>query len=285
MWTTAAHQVTLSALTLRHAGFRDRVRAAAAAGFQQIGLSVDQYEQDRLELGDRDMQQLLDAHGVRVAEVELLDGWPAFGRGGQRTEPDRTVFHLARVFRPDRIHATCFGQFPFRTLAAGLATAAEHAAAEGAGVALEYMPYAGVPSLSAAWRLVEAAAHPAVGVLIDTWHWTRGHTTTAELAAVPADRVAAVQLCDTLREAWPDQRAEALHHRLPPGTGDAELPSLLRVLDNHGVRSPLAVEVPSDTLDGQSPFRTAEQVYRSTDRVLRQAHGDADPTAQGTPVR
>lgn len=280
MWTTAAHQVTLSALTLRRAGFHDRVHAAAAAGFQQIGLSVDQYEHDRHELSDRDMQQLLDAHGVRVAEVELLDGWPVFGTGGPPAEQDGTVFHLTRVFRPDRIHATCFGRFPFRTLAAGLATAAEWAAAEGAGVALEYMPYAGVPSLSAAWRLVEAAEHPAAGVLIDAWHWKRGHTTAAELETVPAGRVAAVQLCDTLREARPDQRAEALHHRLPPGMGHAELPSLLRMLHEHGVRAPLAVEVPSDTLDAQSPFRTAEQVYRSTDRVLRQAHTDATRTAR-----
>jgi len=277
---TQAQPITLSALTLRTAGFAARVEAAAAAGFRQLGLSVEQYaEAGRRGWTDARMRDLLAEHGLRVAEVELLRNWAAPDTSGTaEAEADGTVFHMARVFGADRVHATCFEQHSFDTLSAGLRSAAEQAADAGTSLALEYMPYAGVASLSEAWRLVEAAGHPAAGVLVDAWHWKRGHTTADELAAVPADRIVAVQLCDTLPVPMAAQRDEARHHRLLPGEGSAELLPMLRALRDHGVRAPVAVEVLSDSLDAQSPFTTAEDAFRTTARVLRDAFADALPT-------
>src|ERR1700750_1521785 len=62
-----------------------------------------------------------------------------------------------------------------------------HALCERAGpdltVALEFMPYSGVPALATAWRIVEGV--PNAGLIVDGWHWARAGQQITDLAAVP----------------------------------------------------------------------------------------------------
>ena len=66
----------LSSMTLRDAGIKERVEAAAAAGFDGIGLRADDYIRARAEgWTDAGLCALLADHGLWVTEAELLRSW------------------------------------------------------------------------------------------------------------------------------------------------------------------------------------------------------------------
>lgn len=108
--------------------------------------------------------------------------------------------------------------------------------------------FPGATTLSAVRRIVEAA-HPQARVLVDTLHVARSGATQAELAAIPHERLAYLQLCDAPARAPADFegiRFEALRNRMPPGRGELPLPDMLQALPP---QLPVSVEVPvSDSL-------------------------------------
>jgi sugar phosphate isomerase/epimerase len=60
--------------------FEERVRAAADAGFAAMGFYIGEYQRLRAEgRTDADLRAVLDAHGLRVLEIEALRGWSAAG--------------------------------------------------------------------------------------------------------------------------------------------------------------------------------------------------------------
>lgn len=263
----------LSSLTLRNAPFEARLRAAAGSGFRAIGLGGEDYLRARATgLSDDDMLFLLDHWGVRVAEVEFLQSWvlperqPAAAR-----ERDEAVFRAARVFGAERINAGLFGHHPFRHTVDAFTGVCRRAARDGATVALEFMPYSGIPTLGLAARIVAEAGRPNAGLLIDAWHYARAGTSPGALAAVPAERIVSVQLDDALPLPLDDLRHESRHHRLLPGEGALDLVALLDRLREHGVSAPVAVEVMSDELDASGPRTAAARAWRTTNRVLREA--------------
>ncbi|PSR66856.1 sugar phosphate isomerase [Nocardia sp. MDA0666] len=272
--TRGDYSLTLSDLTLRNADLRTRCAAAAAAGFTGIGLSIEHYRaalED--QLSPADIAAVIAEHGLEVNEVELAAHWadPA-AYSEDELESDRTVVRMAAELGASRIHTTMSQHFPLDTLARGLRALCRRAADARACVALEYMPYAAIDSATCAWKVIEASGADNAGLLIDAWHWERAHTADepdSALRAIPAERVAAIQLCDTLPEPLSDLRREALHCRWLPGHGAAELIPMLRRLARHGVRAPIAVEVVSDELDAQDPYVTARQAYVSSRSVLR----------------
>lgn len=269
--TNVSHELTLSAQTLRAVPFGNRVGAAVEAGFSGLGLSVEQYR-DALEAGwtDRRMASLLEERGLRLTEIELMTAWGGTG-GRAGRENDALALRLVRTFRPQRVHATVFERLPAETLVPGFAGVCRAAAEVGARAALEFLPYGGVRTLGEAWRIVEAAGEDNGGILVDGWHWARSGARAADLAAVPADRVVAIQLADALRTPLRDARYEARHHRLLPGEGGGRITEMLTALGEHGVRAALAAEVVSDILDVQDPRLTARQVHRSCVGVLEAA--------------
>lgn len=263
----------LSSLTLRHASFEQRVRAAADSGFAHIGLGGGDYLRARAAgLTDDTMRALLARHGVGVVEVEFLQSWVHPERQpAEDRERDEAIFRAAEVFGAERINAGLFGHHPLRDTVAAFTAVCRRAADAGAVVALEFMPYSGIPTLDLAARIVAAADQPNAGLLIDAWHCARSGTTPGALTAVPAEKIVSVQLDDVLPLPLNDLRHESRHHRLLPGEGSADLVGLLHRLRRHGVHAPVAVEVMSDELDAADPRHTAARAWRTTSQVLRQA--------------
>ena len=266
MKTTIPHRLTISSLTLRKAPFAERVRAAAAAGFDGVGLSVEDYLTARDEgLDDRAMRTILDDHAVALTEVEFLGDWLP-GTGTQPTRRETTAFHVAGVFGADHVNVGLFEKAQLSSMADGFAALCERAG--DLKIALEYMPFGGVPDLGTAWDLVRLADRHNAGLVIDVWHWVRGATRPSELAPVPADRIFAVQLCDVNSEPLADMRHESLHYRLVPGSRTEYAQDLLALLVHHGVDAALSAEVMSDALLATGFDATAKAVFAGTAKVL-----------------
>jgi len=226
-------------------GFADRVRAAAAAGYDGIGLRAENYWDAGLD--DAGMLAVAERLGVRILEVEYLTAWgtPA-DRDEAQQEKERTVFSMARAFGVRHVNAGLLEKLPLDVMTDAFAALCERAGPD-LTVALEFMPYSGVPDLATAWQVV--ANVPTGALVVDNWHWARAGQQPADLDGVPAERIVSVQLCDVRAQPMQPPRAESLGHRLPPGQGHGDTVGLVRALSAHGVTpAVMAVEVISDEL-------------------------------------
>jgi sugar phosphate isomerase/epimerase len=226
-------------------GFADRVRAAASAGFDGIGLRAENYWAAGMD--DAAMLAVAAQHGVRILEVEYLTGWgTADDRDEAQQQKERTVFSMARAFGVRHLNAGLLEKLPVGVAAEAFAALCERAGPD-LTVALEFMPYSGVPDLATAWEIVRGVRNAAL--IVDAWHWARAGQRPVDLDGVPAERIVSVQLCDVRAEPMEPPRAESLGHRLPPGQGHGDTVGMLRALRAHGVApAVMAVEVISDEL-------------------------------------
>ena len=151
---TATPPLVVSSYTLgTTVGFADRVRAAAEAGFDGIGLRAENYS-ERRPLRRRHARHRR-AHGVRILEVEYLTGWgTAADRDEAQQAKEHTVFHMARAFGVRHLNAGLLEKLPLDAVVDEFAALCERAGPD-LTVALEFMPYSGVPDLATAWQVVQ----------------------------------------------------------------------------------------------------------------------------------
>ncbi|WP_322409110.1 sugar phosphate isomerase/epimerase and 4-hydroxyphenylpyruvate domain-containing protein [Microbacterium invictum] len=128
-----------------------------------------------------------------------------------------------------------------------------------------------------AWRVVELADHPAVGVCLDSFHiLSRGHD-PARIRDIPGDRIFFVQLADAPLLSM-DVLSWSRHHRLFPGEGGFDLADFTALVVAAGYRGPWSLEVFNDTFRQTDPGRTALHARRSL-RWLEDAVARTDPDA------
>ena len=267
MGLTAAPLVVSSYTLGTEVDFAGRVEAAAAAGFEGIGLRAENYRAARdTGLDDATMAARARDAGTPILEVEYLTGW---GTPDDRTAVQRakeaTVFHMARAFGVGHLNAGLLESVPVADLTVAFGELCDRAG-DDLAVALEFMPYSGVPDLPTAWRVVRDAGRPNGALLVDGWHWARSGAVAADLDEVAAERIVSVQLCDVAAEPMPALRLESLGHRLPPGRGHGDTVGLVRALEAHGVAPRVvAVEVISDELVAAG-VRSAAHIAADTAR-------------------
>jgi len=113
-----------------------------------------------------------------------------------------------------------------------------------------------------AWRIVELADHPAVGVCLDSFHiLSRGHDLAA-IADIPGEKIFFVQLADAPRLSM-DVLSWSRHHRLFPGEGDFDLADFTARIVDAGYTGPWSLEVFNDTFRQTDARRTARHARRS----------------------
>ena len=113
-----------------------------------------------------------------------------------------------------------------------------------------------------AWRIVELADHPAVGVCLDSFHiLSRGHD-PAQIEQIPGDKIFFLQLADAPALTM-DVLSWSRHHRLFPGEGAFDLPQFVGHCLAAGYSGPMSLEVFNDTFRQTDVLRTAQQAKRS----------------------
>ncbi len=147
--------------------------------------------------------------------------------------------------------------------AAQLRTLGEEAAAHGVRLAYEALAWGRyVDDYRHAWRIVELADHPAVGVCLDSFHiLSRGHD-PAGIEQIPADRIFFLQLADAPALTM-DVLSWSRHYRLFPGEGAFDLKTFVGHVLAAGYTGPLSLEVFNDVFRQTDVRRTADQAKRS----------------------
>jgi len=270
----SAPPLVVSSYTLGTAvPYTERVAAAAAAGFDGIGLRAENYWQaEDAGLNAAAMADIASSAGVPVLEVEYLTGWGSTAdRNADQQRKERTVFDMARAFGVRHMNAGLLEHLPVDQITEAFAGLCDRAGSD-LTVALEFMPYSGVPDLATAWRIVRDADRPNAALIVDVWHWVRAGMVAADLASVPAAAIIAVQLCDVLAEPMTPPRTESLGHRLPPGHGHGDAAGMVRALHDHGVApAVVTVEVISDALVAGGVAAAARTVHQAAVEVLQAA--------------
>jgi len=269
--------------TVRYASFPDRVEAAAAAGFQSIGMALDDYR-GLLRAGwtDAQLRKVLDDHGITIDEVEVLFGFAAEpgpahiperpGLVYADPELEKTAWRMADAFGVRRVQAV--GRFQHGTPGPDVATAfgelCDRAGRHAIKVALEFVPYTDIPDIASAAEVVRAAGRANGGLCVDTWHFFRGPSTFADLAGIDRASVFMVQVNDgPAQPADLNRMADAVHNRRSPGYGEFELEQFFSILDGPDLGDcALSVEVYSDELHRRSSRQAAEMAAAATRAVL-----------------
>ncbi|WP_279477521.1 sugar phosphate isomerase/epimerase [Aureimonas sp. SK2] len=223
----------------------DFVRAAAAAGFSRVGFRLHPafpgapfYELPAGSPEARDVRSALDDHGVSLHDIEFVVLSPDF-----RPETLAPMLEGASALGAKRL-SVCGDDLDESRLVEAFGAVCDLCAGFGMSVDLENMGWRPVATFDAALRVVEASGRANAGVLVDAIHLFRNGGRVEDVAAAPAGRIGALQLCDVRGDAPSSAEAmvaEARSGRFAPGEGMLPLAELLAAVPREAA---VAVEVP-----------------------------------------
>ena len=165
--------------------------------------------------------------------------------------------------------------------AADLAEIAERAQRRGLRIGYEALAWGRhVNRWEHAWRIVRHADHPALGLIIDSFHTLALKDEFAGIASVPADKLFFIQLADAPSFAM-DVLSWSRHFRNFPGQGQLPVADFLRAALATGYRGPISLEVFNDEFRAAPARLTARDGLRS----LLLVEAEAGVTALPPPPR
>lgn len=149
-------------------------------------------------------------------------------------------------------------------LAAGqLAELADLAARRGIRIAYEALAWGRyVSDYRHAWRIVQLADRPNLGVCLDSFHILSLGLDPAGIEQIDAEKIFFLQLADAPALEL-DVLSWSRHHRLFPGEGSFDLTGFLSHVLRAGYAGPLSLEVFNDTFRQTDTRATAKHAHRS----------------------
>lgn len=230
--------------------FRDRVEAAAKAGFKGIGLWHADLEHTLKSRSFNEMKQILDDNGIIDVELEFLTDW--FLEDERRKKSNETrkmLMEAAEVLDARHIKVGDFFDHPcpMPKLIECFADLCAEAADRGTNILYELIPISVVKTLDDTLAMVEGAGAANGGYIFDTWHvFSLGITFEEIERKVTTETLMGVELNDGPKnmpsepEAWGDL---TVNHRLLCGEGDFDLKGFIQCMDRIGYDGPYGVEV------------------------------------------
>ena len=260
-WTSAGDTSPMRIPPASPVPIAQRVAAVADAGYCGLGLIADDLAVVRDTVGFDGLRTLLADHGLTQLEIELIERWWI-----PRGEPGHTygvrdlLFGAADTLSPAFIKIGSQNGPAIAdplTLVDPLRTLADEAEAHGTRVAIETMPFSAIATVPMGVEIIDAAHHPAAGLIIDAWHVFRTDTSLSELsAALKPEHVFGVELDDAAPEVVGTLFEDTVERRLLCGEGSFDLPGLVATLRDKGFDGPWGVEILS-TLFRQLPVEQA----------------------------
>ena len=258
--------LSVSHLTALDASPELFVRAASTAAFDAVGLRINPPLHTPAQwpiAGDRERTRLLhaliDDLGLMVLETECFPVGP--------------TTNVATLLPGLEASATLGARFVLSTgvdpvearMVERYGELCAAAATFGLKVAMEFISWNPMRTLQDALRVLGKVGADNAGVLIDFLHLARTGGTASEVAQIPDDRIAYVQICDAPATLTPGMALaqEARARRYYPGDGQLPLADILRALPE---AIPLALEAPAANYADRSAadrIRIAAEVTRA----------------------
>ncbi|MFJ4466215.1 bifunctional sugar phosphate isomerase/epimerase/4-hydroxyphenylpyruvate dioxygenase family protein [Streptomyces sp. NPDC089424] len=265
----------------------EKLTAASRAGFD----GVEIFENDLLAspLTPEEIRTRCADLGLRIDLYQPMRDIEAvpqdeFARNLRRA---RRKFELMRRLGADTV-LVCSSVSPLAVdddalAAAQLARLADLAQDFGIRVAYEALAWGRhVHTYDHAWRVVEAAGHPALGTCLDSFHILSRGTDPRGIEDIPGEKIFFLQLADAPLLAM-DVLQWSRHYRCFPGQGGFDVAGLVGHVLRTGYDGPLSLEVFNDVFRQAEAAPTAVDARRSL-LVLQEALGAAAPPAPAVPT-
>jgi 4-hydroxyphenylpyruvate dioxygenase len=258
---------SVATVSLGDGTLEEKLAAATAAGFDGVELCQADLEASRLSAAEAG--RAAGDLGLRVCLYQPFrdfEGVPASQLPASLDRAER-VFDTMAALRADTL-LVCSNTSPDAINNDGLAASqlallADRAHARGMRVAWEAMSWASrVSDYRHGWRIVEAAAHPALGVCLDSFHILAQRHDPGEIRRIPGEKIFYAQLADAPLMTL-DLLTWSRHHRCLPGRGDLDVTGFAAILADAGYRGPWSLEVFSDELRTCHPAAAAADCVRS----------------------
>ena len=263
----------------------DKIAAIARAGFD----GVEIFEQDFIAFdhSPRDVGRMVRDAGMAVSLFQPFRDFEGLPEPFRAKAFDRAMrkFDVMAELGTDLV-LVCSTVSPHALggidrCAADLRELGERAAGRGLRVGYEALAWGRfVSDHRDAWEIVRRAAHPSVGLILDSFHTLSRGIDPDSIRSVPADRIFFVQLADAPRLQM-DLLSWSRHYRNMPGQGDLPVGAFVDAVRATGYDGYLSLEIFNDL------FRAAASDTIAVDgrRSLIAIADRGAPAAEALPPR
>jgi sugar phosphate isomerase/epimerase len=250
-WTTAGVFPGIGEIS--RFDFRDRVEAAAKAGFKGIGIWHTDLEHILQHRTLDEMKTILDDNGMKYLELEFLTDW--FLDGARKSESDkrkRMLLEASAVLNAKHIKVGDFENTvcPMPRIIEAFAALCKEAEDYGATIGFEFMASAMINNLKDSLALVEKAGAKNGGIVVDIVHVMNLGIPYADVSRIPLRYLINVELNDGALPGSPIY--DPSKERRFCGEGDFDIKGFIQCVRQTGYTGPWAVEVFSHELAGLS---------------------------------
>jgi sugar phosphate isomerase/epimerase len=228
--------------------FKDRVEAAAKAGFSGIGIWHTDLEHILAHRTLKEMKSILDDSGIKYLELEFLTDW--FLDGARKAESDSRkkrlleaseALHSKHIKIGDFYNSTC----PMPQIIESFAALCAEAEIYGATIGFEIMGCAMIDNIKDAITMLEASGANNGGLIIDIYQVANLGMTYEEISCIPLKYLTNVELNDGTLPGSPDYDPS---NRRFCGDGEYDVKGFIHCVRNMGYSGPWGVEVISEEL-------------------------------------
>ena len=245
----------------------EKLRTIAAAGFDAVEIFENDFTS--FDGSARDVARMCGDLGLRICALQPFRDFEGMGEP-QRKQTFRRVemkFDLMAELGTDLL-LVCSNVSPLAL--GGIDRAAddfrelgERAAKRGLRVGFEALAWGRyVNDYRDAWEIVRRADHPAIGIILDSFHTLAPGFPVGPIAAIPADRIFLVQLADAPQLDL-DVLSWSRHFRCFPGQGNLPVGDFMQAVQATGYKGPLSLEIFNDQFRAQSTKEVALDGMRS----------------------
>ncbi|WP_426113337.1 3-dehydroshikimate dehydratase QuiC [Pseudomonas sp. DSP3-2-2] len=245
----------------------EKLEAIAAAGFD----GVEIFENDLLyyDGSPRHVRQLCADLGIAITLFQPFRDFEGCRRERLQRNLDRAErkFDLMQELGTDLVlvcsNAAADSLGDENILRDDLSLLAERAGARQLRVGYEALAWGRhVNTWQQVWNLVRQVDHPALGVLLDSFHTLSLKGDPSGIAQIPGDKIFFVQMADAPVLAM-DVLEWSRHFRCFPGQGEFDLPGFLAPILQSGYSGPLSLEIFNDGFRAAPPRANAADGLRS----------------------
>ncbi len=245
----------------------EKLRTIAAAGFDAVEIFENDFTS--FDGSARDVARMCGDLGLRICALQPFRDFEGMSEP-QRSHAFRRAemkFDLMAELGTDLL-LVCSNVSP--QAAGGIDRAAddfrelgERAAKRGLRVGFEALAWGRyVNDYRDAWEIVRRADHPAVGLILDSFHTLAPGFPVGPIAAIPGDKIFLVQLADAPQLDL-DVLSWSRHFRCFPGQGNLPVGDFMKAVEATGYKGPLSLEIFNDQFRAQSTREVALDGMRS----------------------
>ncbi|MGA2488720.1 MAG: sugar phosphate isomerase/epimerase [Anaerolineales bacterium] len=245
-WTTAG--VFPGHSEISRFDFKDRVQAAARAGFKGIGIWHTDLEHILVHRRFKEMRTILDDYGMKYIELEFLTDW--FLEGARKEESDsrkRRLFEASEALHAKHVKVGDFynSKIPIPKVIESFVALCKEAEDYGATIGFEIMGCAIIDNLKDAIRMVKSAGAKNGGLIIDIYQVEHLGMSYKEISRIPLQHLINVELNDGTLPGNPEYDPS---NRRFCGEGEYDIRGLIQCVKKMGYGGPWGVEVMAEKL-------------------------------------